>query len=88
MRRRSSLPSVVFSPFWRLPSITAYMIISGTPALFKVGIIDILFGTVWKPEAAVPAFGILYVILDFHCRNCSRHFNRRSHRRHDGRFPR
>ena len=44
-------------------SITAYMIISGTPALFKVGIIDILFGTVWKPEAAVPAFGILYVIL-------------------------
>ena len=39
------------------------MIISGTPALFKVGIIDILFGTVWKPEAAVPAFGILYVIL-------------------------
>ena len=44
-------------------SITAYMIISGTPALFKVGILDILFGTVWKPEAAVPAFGILYVIL-------------------------
>ena len=44
-------------------SITAYMIISGTPSLFKVGIIDILFGTVWKPEAAVPAFGILYVIL-------------------------
>ena len=25
-------------------SITAYMIISGTPALFKVGILDILFG--------------------------------------------
>ena len=44
-------------------SITIYMIISGTPALFKVGIVDILFGTVWKPEAAVPAFGILYVIL-------------------------
>ena len=44
-------------------SITVYMIISGTPALFKVGIVDILFGTVWKPEAAVPAFGILYVIL-------------------------
>ena len=40
-------------------SITIYMIISGTPALFKVGIVDILFGTVWKPEAAVPAFGIL-----------------------------
>lgn len=44
-------------------SITVYMVISGTPALFKVGIIDILFGTVWKPEAAAPAFGILFVIL-------------------------
>ena len=44
-------------------SITLYMIISGTPALFKVGLLDILFGTIWKPEAAVPSFGILYVIL-------------------------
>lgn len=44
-------------------SISLYMIISGTPALFKVGILDILFGTIWKPEAAVPSFGILYVIL-------------------------
>ncbi|MBE7719804.1 phosphate ABC transporter permease subunit PstC [Lacrimispora indolis] len=44
-------------------SITLYMIISGTPALFKVGILDILFGTIWKPEAASPSFGILYVIL-------------------------
>ena len=26
-------------------SITLYMIFSGTPALFKVGILDILFGT-------------------------------------------
>lgn len=44
-------------------SITLYMIISGTPALFKVGILDILFGTIWMPEAAAPSFGILYVIL-------------------------
>lgn len=44
-------------------SITAYMIFSGTPALKEVGIIDILFGTVWKPAAAEPSFGILYVIL-------------------------
>lgn len=44
-------------------SITLYMLTSGTPALFKVGIIDILFGSVWKPDAASPAFGILYVIL-------------------------
>ena len=44
-------------------SITAYMIISGTPALFKVGILDILFGTVWKPTADPASFGILFVIL-------------------------
>ena len=39
------------------------MIISGTPALFKVGILDILFGSVWKPTADPASFGILYVIL-------------------------
>lgn len=44
-------------------SITVYMIISGTPALFKVGILEILFGTVWKPTADPALFGILYVIL-------------------------
>ena len=44
-------------------SITLYMIFSGTPALFKVGILDILFGTLWQPAAAAPSFGILYVIL-------------------------
>lgn len=44
-------------------SITAYMIVNGTPALFKAGITDILFGTVWKPAAAEPAYGILYIIL-------------------------
>lgn len=44
-------------------SIALYMIISGTPALLKVGILDILFGTVWQPTAAEPSFGILYVIL-------------------------
>lgn len=44
-------------------SITLYMIISGAPALFKVGILNILFGTLWQPAAEVPSFGILYVIL-------------------------
>ena len=44
-------------------SITIYMVISGTPAIFRVGILEILFGTVWKPEAADPEFGILYVIM-------------------------
>lgn len=44
-------------------SITVYMFLNGTPALRKVGILELLFGTVWKPAAAEPSFGILYVIL-------------------------
>lgn len=44
-------------------SITLYMFISGTPAIFEVGLKDILFSTVWKPTAENPSFGILYVIL-------------------------
>ena len=44
-------------------SITIYMLVSGAPALFQVGIKELLFGTLWQPEAAEPSFGILYVIL-------------------------
>ncbi len=44
-------------------SIMIYMIANGTPALFKVGIKELLFGTVWKPTAAEPEYGIFYVIL-------------------------
>lgn len=44
-------------------SITIYMLVSGAPALFQVGIRELLFGTLWQPEAAEPSFGILYVIL-------------------------
>jgi len=44
-------------------SITVYMFLNGTPALVKVGITDILFGTVWKPASADPSYGILFVIL-------------------------
>ena len=44
-------------------SITAYMIISGTPALFKVGMWDIIFGEEWAPTADPASFGILYIIL-------------------------
>lgn len=43
--------------------ITAYMFISGTPALKEVGIKELLFGTVYSPTSAQPSFGILYVIL-------------------------
>ena len=44
-------------------SITVYMIMNGTPAFFEVGFKEILFGTVWKPAAENPSYGILYVIL-------------------------
>jgi len=44
-------------------SITVYMIAIGTPALTKVGVVELLFGTEWAPTAETPAFGIFYVIL-------------------------
>ena len=46
-------------------SITIYMIVSGTPAIFKVGLKEILFSTQWSPAAKTtePSFGILWVIL-------------------------
>lgn len=44
-------------------SILIYMFLNGTPALFKVGLTEILFGTIWKPTAAEPQYGIFYVIL-------------------------
>lgn len=44
-------------------AITLYMFLKGTPALAKVGALDLLFGTLWRPTAADPSFGILYIIL-------------------------
>lgn len=44
-------------------AITVYMFIKGTPALLEVGVLRLLFGSVWKPTAAEPSYGILYIIL-------------------------
>ncbi len=44
-------------------AITAYMLVNGTPAIFQVGIKELLFETIWAPGAAEPKFGIAYVIL-------------------------
>lgn len=44
-------------------AIAIYMIISGTPALFKIGIKDMLFNPVWSPTSGTPSFGIAYMIL-------------------------
>ncbi len=44
-------------------AITVYMFISGLPAVFEVGLKEILLGTLWEPSSATPHFGIFYVIL-------------------------
>lgn len=43
--------------------ISAFLIVSGVPAIGKIGIADFLFGTVWASTAADPKFGILPFIL-------------------------
>ncbi len=44
-------------------SITIYMVVSGMPAIFEVGLGEILFSSTWAPAAADPQYGILYVVL-------------------------
>ena len=43
--------------------ITVYLIISGIPAITKIGLWDFLFGTEWASTAKEPKFGILPFIL-------------------------
>lgn len=43
--------------------ISVYLIISGIPAINKIGIIPFLFGKTWASTAAEPQFGILPFIL-------------------------
>lgn len=44
-------------------AITLYMFLKGAPAILEVGAPGLLFGTVWKPTASKPYFGIAYIIL-------------------------
>lgn len=44
-------------------SITGYMFVAGTPAIFKEGLVEILFSSVWAPTASDPSYGILLIIL-------------------------
>lgn len=44
-------------------SITVYMFAKGTPAMASVGVSEMLLGTLWRPAAAEPSYGILYIIL-------------------------
>lgn len=43
--------------------ITIYLIISGIPAIQKIGLIHFLFGKTWAATAADPRFGILPFLL-------------------------
>ena len=43
--------------------ITVYLVVSGLPAIFKIGPVEFLFGTRWASTASEPAFGILPFIL-------------------------
>ena len=43
--------------------ISLYLIVSGLPAIWEIGIVDFLFGTKWASTAAEPKFGILPFIL-------------------------
>ena len=46
-------------------AITIYLVVSGLPAIFKIGPIKFLFGTTWAPTATTtdPSYGILPFIL-------------------------
>lgn len=43
--------------------ITIYLVISGIPAIAKIGLFDFLFGTEWASTANEPKYGILPFIL-------------------------
>ena len=43
--------------------ISVYMVLSGVPAIQKIGLFRFLFGTRWASTAADPAYGILHFIL-------------------------
>ena len=43
--------------------ITAYLVISGLPAIREIGLVDFLFGKTWASTAAEPSYGILPFLL-------------------------
>lgn len=43
--------------------ITVYLVISGIPAIRKIGLVDFLFGDTWASTASEPQYGILPFIL-------------------------
>ncbi|MBD5488700.1 MAG: phosphate ABC transporter permease subunit PstC [Lachnospiraceae bacterium] len=70
-RRKHAVESVAqavfaacaFCSIFAVAAIMFYMAANGLPAVFRLGIRDILFHAEWKPTADVPSFGILYIVL-------------------------
>lgn len=67
-KKREKTAEVLFllmaiAAVFSVAAITLYMFLKGMPAIFKIGIKELIFGTVWKPTAANPSFGIAYIIL-------------------------
>ena len=72
MKKRSQvLETVVHGVFLLLGLITVgcvllisvYLIVSGIPAIQKIGLVPFLFGKTWASTAAEPSYGILPFIL-------------------------
>lgn len=52
-----------FCSIFAVAAIMVYMAANGLPAIFRLGLRDILFCTEWRPTANTPSFGILYIVL-------------------------
>ena len=71
MKRKRLLENTVHAVFLLLGLITVafvllitvYLIISGIPAIGKIGLAEFLFGGVWAPTYETPEYGILPFIL-------------------------
>ncbi|KXB93418.1 phosphate ABC transporter, permease protein PstC [Veillonellaceae bacterium DNF00751] len=71
MKKKQMIENVIHGLFFMLGLITVggvllitvYLVISGIPAIHKIGLIPFLFGTEWAPTKANPQYGILPFIL-------------------------
>ncbi len=55
--------SCAFCSVLVVASMTLYMVANGLPAVFQVGLKEILLSSIWEPVAKEPSFGIGYVVL-------------------------
>lgn len=75
MKRKNPTENIIHAVFFILGLITAasvllitvYLIVSGIPAIRKIGFADFIFGKTWASTASEPLFGILPFILTSVC---------------------